>query len=71
MRLAIRNLTIRNVRPGEKEDNLYEGHGIFVIDSRAADGGASRMGWGPSPVARNYTAPDDNDRCGGADYPHT
>jgi hypothetical protein len=33
--IAIRNLTIRNFRAGEKEDDLYEGHGIFVIDSRA------------------------------------
>lgn len=33
--IAIRNLTFRNFRAGEKEDDLYEGHGIFVIDSRA------------------------------------
>lgn len=33
--IAIRNLTILNFRAGEKEDDLYEGHGIFVIDSRA------------------------------------
>lgn len=33
--VSIRNLTIRNFRAGEKEDDLYEGHGIFVIDSRA------------------------------------
>jgi hypothetical protein len=33
--ISIRNLTIRNFRAGEKEDDLYEGHGIFVIDSRA------------------------------------
>ena len=33
--ITIRNLTLRNFRAGEKEDDLYEGHGIFVIDSRA------------------------------------
>lgn len=33
--VAIRDLTVRNFRPGEKEDDLYEGHGIFIIDSRA------------------------------------
>jgi hypothetical protein len=33
--VTIRNLTIRNFRAGAKEDDLYEGHGIFVIDSRA------------------------------------
>ena len=33
--IAIRNLTVRNFRAGEKEDDLYEGHGIFIIDSRA------------------------------------
>ena len=33
--VVIRNLTVRNFRAGEKEDDLYEGHGVFVIDSRA------------------------------------
>jgi hypothetical protein len=33
--ITIRNLSLRHFRAGEKEDDLYEGHGIFVIDSRA------------------------------------
>lgn len=34
-RIDIDNLTIRNFRVLEKEDNIYDGHGIFVIDSAA------------------------------------
>lgn len=34
--VSIRNLTLRNFRAGDAEDDLYEGHGIFVIDARAA-----------------------------------
>lgn len=31
--VTLRNLTIRNFRAGDPEDDLYEGHGIFVIDA--------------------------------------
>jgi hypothetical protein len=34
--VALRNLTIRNFRAGDPEDDLYEGHGIFVIDAAVA-----------------------------------
>ena len=34
--MALRNLTTRNFRAGDPEDDLYEGHGIFVIDAAVA-----------------------------------
>jgi hypothetical protein len=32
--VAFRNLTIRDFRYAEEEDKIYDGHGIFAIDSR-------------------------------------
>jgi hypothetical protein len=34
--VALNNLVIRNFRAGDKEDDLYEGHGVFIIDAAAA-----------------------------------
>lgn len=34
--VTLRNLTLRNFRAGDKEDDLYEGHGVFIIDASAA-----------------------------------
>lgn len=31
--VRLQNVTIRNFRAGDPEDDLYEGHGIFVIDA--------------------------------------
>jgi len=32
--VSIRNLVIRNFRFGEREDSIYDGHGIFAVNSR-------------------------------------
>jgi hypothetical protein len=32
--VSLRNLTLRGFRYGEPEDDVYDGHGIFAIDSR-------------------------------------
>lgn len=34
-RVEISNLTVRNFRVQQAEDDIYDGHGIFIIDSRA------------------------------------
>jgi Right handed beta helix region len=34
--VVFKNLTLRNLQAGDPEDDLYEGHGIFVIDANAA-----------------------------------
>lgn len=31
--VSLRGLTLRNFRAGDPEDDLYEGHGVFVIDA--------------------------------------
>jgi hypothetical protein len=33
--ISLRGLTLRNFRAGDAEDDLYEGHGVFVIDAAA------------------------------------
>ena len=33
--VSLRGLTLRNFRAGDTEDDLYEGHGVFVIDAAA------------------------------------
>ncbi|HEV8329924.1 MAG TPA: right-handed parallel beta-helix repeat-containing protein [Steroidobacteraceae bacterium] len=33
--VSLRGLTLRNFRAGNAEDDLYEGHGVFVIDAAA------------------------------------
>ncbi len=33
--VSLRGLTLRNFRAGDPEDDLYEGHGVFVIDAAA------------------------------------
>jgi Right handed beta helix region len=33
--VSLRGLTLRNFRAGDAEDDLYEGHGVFVIDAAA------------------------------------
>jgi hypothetical protein len=34
--VTLRGLTLRNLRAGDPEDDLYEGHGVFVIDAAVA-----------------------------------
>jgi len=34
--ITLSNLVLRNLRAGDPEDDLYEGHGVFVIDAAAA-----------------------------------
>jgi hypothetical protein len=33
--VSLRGFTVRNFRAGDPEDDLYEGHGVFVIDAAA------------------------------------
>lgn len=33
-RVTVRNLTIRDFRAGDPEDDIYDGHGIFLIDTQ-------------------------------------
>jgi parallel beta-helix repeat protein len=33
--VTLQGLTLRNLRAGDSEDDLYEGHGVFVIDAAA------------------------------------
>jgi hypothetical protein len=33
--VTLQGLTLRNLRAGDPEDDLYEGHGVFVIDAAA------------------------------------
>jgi hypothetical protein len=33
--VSLRGFTVRNFRAGDSEDDLYEGHGVFVIDAAA------------------------------------
>ncbi len=35
-KVILRGLTLRNFRAGDPEDDLYEGHGVFVIDAQAS-----------------------------------
>lgn len=33
--LTLAGVTVRDARPAEAEDNVYDGHGVFVVDGRA------------------------------------